>query len=166
MEQKNHKNIWRPLNIIRAKVIGIAQFENKILVCEVLDDEGVLKGWCPLGGGIEFGETSEEALKREMFEEAGCQVLISGEPMICDNIFEHHGVKGHELIVAFHITFSDPQMYQKKRFQIQEDKGSWHWVEWMDMATFQGGKAVFFPPALAKQLFAFNDKKPAHKSIQ
>jgi ADP-ribose pyrophosphatase YjhB (NUDIX family) len=86
--------VWRPMESIRPKVIGIAKQEDRLLVCEVLNDQGELKGWCPLGGGIEFGETGEYALKREIAEELGCGILISGDPMICENIFEHHGAKG------------------------------------------------------------------------
>ena len=60
--------VWRPPNKIRAKVIGLAKHDNKLLVFEVLDDQGNLKGWCPIGGGIEFGEKAEEALIREINE--------------------------------------------------------------------------------------------------
>ncbi len=67
----------------------------------MLNDDGVLKGWCPIGGGIEFGEAAQEALKREMHEELRCDVSITNDPIICENIFEHHGVKGHEIIFAF-----------------------------------------------------------------
>ena len=151
-KEANQANIWRPIDSIRAKVIGIAKCENRLLVCEVLDDQGALKGWCPLGGGIEFGETSEEALKREIFEELGCEILISGDPMICENIFEHHGAKGHEIIFAFPITFDDPQIYAKQRFQICESRGSMHWVEWVEMERFRSGKEILFPPNLVKQI--------------
>ena len=60
---------WRLNNTIRGKVIGLAKHENRLLVCEVLNDDGVLKGWCPIRGAIEFGETAQEALKREMQEQ-------------------------------------------------------------------------------------------------
>ena len=45
---------WRPQTSIRGKVIGLAKHKDRLLVCEVLNDQGMLKGWCPLGGGIEI----------------------------------------------------------------------------------------------------------------
>src|SRR5580658_4714699 len=100
MTTTNPGNVWRPLDTIRPKVIGIIKQGNRILVCEVVDDHGKLKGWCPLGGGISFGETAENALRREIFEELGCNISITGAPFVCDNIFEHHGIKGHEIVLA------------------------------------------------------------------
>ncbi|MBS4162879.1 Uncharacterized protein PRO82_000156 [Candidatus Protochlamydia amoebophila] len=35
------KAIGTPKNVIRAKAVGIICFENRPLVCEVLNDEGV-----------------------------------------------------------------------------------------------------------------------------
>lgn len=145
-------NTWRPPNTIRAKVIGIAQHRKSLLVCEVLDDHGVLKGWCPLGGGIEFGETAIEAIKREIFEELECSILISGDPSTYENIFEHHGCIGHEIIFAFPITFDDPNIYKKKRFQIREDKGTLHWVEWVEIERFHTGKDILFPEVLLSKI--------------
>ncbi|MBA3816470.1 MAG: NUDIX domain-containing protein [Parachlamydiaceae bacterium] len=145
-------SIWRPIDTIRAKVIGLAKQEDRLLVCEVLNDQGELKGWCPLGGGIEFGETGEQALKREIAEELGCGIHISGEMLVCENIFEHHGFIGHEIILAFPINFDDPEIYAKKRFQIYESNGSVHWVEWIELNHFRSGKSILFPPALTKQI--------------
>jgi 8-oxo-dGTP pyrophosphatase MutT (NUDIX family) len=153
MELKNLTEIWRPTNSIRGKVIAVAKNNNRLLVCEVLDDEGQLKGWMPLGGGIEFCETSEEALKREVFEELGYSVCIEGKPTVYENIYEHHGFYGHEIIFAFPVTFEDVTIYTKERFQIQEDRGSLHWVEWIDLTRFETKELVLFPFALSQDLF-------------
>lgn len=152
MDQTN--NTWRPKNGIRGKAIGLVKHKNRLLVCEVLTDEGILKGWCPLGGGIEFGETAEHALKREIREELGCEIRITGVPTVYENIFEHHGVKGHEIIFAFTITLDDPKIYEKNRFQIQEDSGRVHWVEWFPIEHFEKGNAILFPLGLAKKIEA------------
>lgn len=64
-------------------MIGLAKHDNKLLVFEVLDDQGNLKGCCLIEGGIEFGEKAEEALIREINEELKCNVTITGKPIVC-----------------------------------------------------------------------------------
>ena len=143
---------WRPQNSIRGKAIGLAKHKDRLLVCEVLDDEGILKGWCPLGGGIEFGEAAEAALRREIQEELGCNIQIVGDSLVLENIFEHHGIQGHEIVFAFPVQFSDSQVYAKNRFQIFEARGSSHWVEWIEIERFNRGEHILFPPGLLEKL--------------
>ena len=143
---------WRPTSTIRGKVIGIAKQNNRILVCEVLNDERVLKGWVPLGGGIEFGETAEQALAREIQEEIGSAMQVIGPPLVFENIFEHHGAKGHEIIFAFLIILDRKEIYTKTRFQISEHRGSTHWVEWVPIERFEQQEAVLFPPGILQKL--------------
>lgn len=144
--------VWRPPNKIRGKVIGLAKHDNKLLVFEVLDDQGNLKGWCPIGGGIEFGEKAEDALIREINEELRCNVTITGKPIICENIFEHHGITGHEIIFAFPIKLNDQNIYSNTRFQIREERGSTHWVEWVPIELFEKSEAILFPSILINKL--------------
>ena len=146
---------WRPPNTIRGKVIGIAKQNNHILVCEVLNDEGILKGWVPLGGGIEFGETAQHALKREIQEEIGSTIQVIGHPSVFENIFDHHGTKGHEIIFAFPITLDRKEIYSRRRFQISEHRGSTHWVEWVPIERFQRQEALLFPNGILERLQDF-----------
>jgi ADP-ribose pyrophosphatase YjhB (NUDIX family) len=143
---------WRPQNSIRGKAIALAKLKDKLLVCEVLNDQGILKGWCPLGGGIEFGETAEVALRREIQEELRSDIQIIGDPIVFENIFQHHGIQGHEIVFAFRVHFSDSQIYAKNRFQIFEARGSAHWVEWIEIERFKKGEHILFPPNLLKKL--------------
>ena len=146
--------LWRPPQKIRGKAIGLAKHDSKLLVFEVLDDQGNLKGWCPIGGGIEFGEKAEDALIREIHEELKCEAVITGKPIIYENIFEHQGSKGHEIIFAFPITLCDKNIYSKTRFQIQEVGVNTHWVEWIPIKHFEKNEAILFPSLLIDQLNA------------
>lgn len=52
-------------------------------------------------GQVEFGETLEEAVIREIFEEYGCRALDVKEVVSFTNIRQHAGVKTHWLTTLF-----------------------------------------------------------------
>ena len=143
---------WRPPQHIRVKVIAIARHKGKLLVCEVLGDDGGLKGWCPLGGGVKFGESAAVALKREVREELACDPIITGPPNFCENIYLHHGDTGHEFVVAFPVRFDNPAIYTRTRFQIRESRGTTHWVEWIDVERFRHDRDALYPAALVAHM--------------
>lgn len=62
-------------NKLRTRVSGLCFKNNKILLVK-----HVLKGkvfYAPPGGAVEFGETMEEALKREISEETNIEIMSS-----------------------------------------------------------------------------------------
>ena len=61
---------------IRPIVLGIAKLNNKILVREGTESIQKRTFYRCLGGGIEFLETSQEALKREFKEELGIEIEV------------------------------------------------------------------------------------------
>lgn len=148
---------WRPQEKLRGKAIGIAIHDKSLLVIEVLDDHGKVKGWSPMGGGIEFGETMQEALSREIYEELEVEINILGTPKVYENIFTHQDSKGHEIIFAFLISFCNKEIYQRKRWQIVEQNGQKHWVEWVNINEFYSGKSKLFPEMLLKEEYFFKD---------
>lgn len=62
----------------RVIVCPVIQNEGKYLLCKMASDRGVFPGqWALPGGGMEPGETIEEALKREIREELGEALKIT-----------------------------------------------------------------------------------------
>lgn len=70
-------------NKLRVRICGICVDDNKLLMINHL---GVREGdfWSPPGGGLQFGETAEDCLKREFEEETGLQIDIEEFLFICE----------------------------------------------------------------------------------
>ncbi|ECG8590496.1 nucleoside triphosphatase NudI [Salmonella enterica subsp. salamae] len=62
----------------RTIVCPLIQNEGCYLLCKMADNRGVFPGqWALSGGGVEPGERIEEALRREVREELGEQLILS-----------------------------------------------------------------------------------------
>ncbi|WP_456391088.1 NUDIX domain-containing protein [Profundibacter sp.] len=91
-------NIWRPRQTIRVIAIGLNWRDGKLLATETMDNSGNIKGVRPLSGGVEFGETWQEALVREFQEELHIEITIISKPWVMENIYTHEGETGHEIV--------------------------------------------------------------------
>lgn len=134
---------WRPPQHIRAKVIGLAWRDDRLLAVEVRDDAGRLKGVRPPGGSIAFGETREEALIREFREEFGCGVAITGPWSVFENIFRHEGVLGHEIVFAADVGLHDAALYGRDAIHFREDNGTPCTARWFRPDALDEGVALF-----------------------
>ena len=56
--------------------------------------------WLP-GGGVEPGETTEEALRRELMEEAALEIHVGRVLYLSENLFVESGDYRHEIILYF-----------------------------------------------------------------
>ena len=61
-------------NKVRIRVMGLCWQQDALLL--VRHDMGDSDFWAPPGGGVEFGETLEGALKREFLEETRLEVSV------------------------------------------------------------------------------------------
>ena len=110
--------VWRPAPRLRAVSVGVARRGSAILVSAVTRDDGSRKGWRPLGGGIEFGETSRQAVIREMAEELGAVFRPTRLLGVIENIFQHHDGPGHEIVFAWDGRFDDPGLAAADAFTL------------------------------------------------
>lgn len=114
---------------LRVRVSGICFFEDKILLVKHLH---LGKGeylWAPPGGGLHFGESAEDCLKREFWEETG--LIIKVEKFLFIHEFLAPPLHAVELFFAVKIvsgelkTGFDPEMSQKS--QIIQDVDFLDW---------------------------------------
>ena len=140
--------VWRPAAEVRILALAAIWRGDQLLVEEVHDDFGATKGWRPLGGRVEFGERAAAALQREFREELGAPVDAGARLAILENLFEHHGAPGHEIVFVYEATFVLPHMYDRDEFLIIDGETA-AVARWVALDEFRSGRATFFPLGLA-----------------
>ena len=73
-----------------------------------------------LGGGVEFGEYSEQTVRRELWEELAVRVRPVTFLGALENIFVYQGEPGHELVMNWLVEFEDPTLYAVEEFVVTE----------------------------------------------
>ncbi|CUK02657.1 NUDIX domain protein [Ruegeria denitrificans] len=147
--------IWRPHQGIRVKAIGLLWRESRLLVADVYDDSGNLKGVRPLGGTVEFGETWRDALIREFQEELGVDVQIAKTPLVLENIYRHEGQLGHEVIFAADATLSNPSALPDTTITFAEENGIMCKAKWRALSELDTTNGPhLYPTGLKQRLIA------------
>lgn len=137
----------------RVKTLGCLWSEQRLLVEECIGPHSRGEGiyYRPLGGTVEFGERSDDALQREFLEEIGEQVEIVSYIGCLENIFTIHSFIGHELIQLYEVRFVNEENYKRQQFKIEE--GEKHaWAKWISFSEFEEGKEFLYPETLMSLL--------------
>ena len=102
------------------RVSGLVIRNNKLLLVD-MDNSGFL---CLPGGYVELGETTEEAVKRELVEEIGKKVIIKKYLGVVENYFiNKFSKKIHEISFYYTMDFVDNVLEQNDFTLIENDKG-------------------------------------------
>ena len=133
---------------IRPIALGLAIKDNKVLVSEGYDKVKDQTFYRCLGGGIEFLEKSDEALKREFKEEIGADVTVKDFLGLQENIFTFNGRDGHELIFIYTVDIKDSDY--KENYTIIDETNSF--AVWKDIEDFKSGKEILYPTEVIKYL--------------
>ncbi len=134
---------------IRPVVLGLAIKNNKLLVSEGFDKVKNETFYRCLGGGIEFLEKIEEALKREFLEEINISITVKDFLGISENIFTYQGKKAHELILFYSIEISN-ENYQEE-YIVTDDHGKTV-AKWIDIDEFKNKNKILYPEEVFKYL--------------
>ncbi|MCD2189751.1 NUDIX hydrolase [Actinomycetospora soli] len=136
--------------MIRPLVLGVVRRGDDLLVLEGHDTVTGETFYRPLGGGIEFGELSEQALHREFREELDVSLTGVARLGVLENVFEHEGVPGHEIVVLYTASITDPAFSQRADPGPILDEGTP--VRWLPLRDVVAGRAVLYPTGLLELL--------------
>ena len=99
----------------------------------------------PVGGGIEAGETPEEAARREILEEIGFPVADLRPLGTVDNSFVYGGKPGREITHLFEARWEDPALDARSEFPVAK-KSRPRIARWFPTAHLRDGRVPAVPP--------------------
>ncbi|HET9129709.1 MAG TPA: NUDIX hydrolase [Terriglobia bacterium] len=142
-------------NKIRALAICVFWRDGRILVAKGYDKVKKQVFYRPLGGAIEFGETSAETIHRELKEEIEARVKDLRYLGTLENIFTFNGDSGHEIVLIYDGSFADKSIYKRNGIEGHEDNDDspLFTAYWMKLRDFHGKHAPpLYPTGLLELL--------------
>ncbi len=115
--------------------------------------------YCIIGGRIEIGENSEETIKREIMEELGKEIEITGYIATIENFFEMNEKKYHEYMFIHQAEFKD-----EKDKEILETLNNCEGKDYLKYEWIDVNKIDEYPikPQILKDIIKQNEF-PTHK---
>ena len=140
-------------NKIRPLAICVFQNDGRILVFEGYDSLKKQTFYRPLGGGIEFGEHSEQTIHREIREEIDAEVTNLEYLGTLENVFVFNGIPGHEIVQVYDGVLKESGLYEQAVVEGKEaDVDESFKAVWKDLKEFEEGKSILYPTGLLELL--------------
>lgn len=141
--------------VVRPIAICVFERNGRILVAEGRDPHFGKKFYRPLGGTIEFGERSQDTIRRELREELGAAVGELHYLGTLENIFIYDGELGHEIVMVYDGRFIDETIYAEKILLGIEDSGVPFRASWQALSALaQPDTPPLYPDGLLIMLGA------------
>jgi 8-oxo-dGTP pyrophosphatase MutT (NUDIX family) len=123
----------------------------EILVSNSRDEFAGVRFQRPFGGGVDFGERGDEALRRELAEELGIELGKARLIGAVENLFVFEGQPGHEILLLYETEFADASLYEKDRFEgVEAEPKTGVWRDLDNPRT----DLPLYPPGLAGHIAA------------
>jgi ADP-ribose pyrophosphatase YjhB (NUDIX family) len=136
-----------PSERIRPIAIAVVRRGGDLLVFEAYDSIRRHAFYRPLGGEINFGERSQDAIAREMREEIGAEIRAARLIATLENIFAFEGRLGHEIVFVYEASLVDERLYAADELTGYEENGTPFRVLWKPLGSFGPG-APLYPDGL------------------
>ncbi|HLO85157.1 MAG TPA: NUDIX domain-containing protein [Nostocaceae cyanobacterium] len=130
---------------IRVIVLALIRDGDRLFVSEGYDSSKQSTFYRALGGGVEFGETSRNALIREFQEEIQAELTNIKYLACIENLFIFNNQQGHEIIQLYQCDFADSQFYQIESLTFSETPERKHRALWVDIPRFKSGELRLVP---------------------
>ena len=119
-------------SVIRPIAICVFRQGAQILVGEGYDPIKGTRYHRPVGGSLQFGETSREAVVRELDEELGFELSDLRLLGVLENIFTCEGRDAHEIVFVYEARFADESLYERPLLRGYEECAGAYAAVWRD----------------------------------
>ncbi|MBG1245367.1 NUDIX hydrolase [Nostoc sp. NZL] len=137
---------------IRVIALGLIRDGKRIFLSEGYDPVKQERFYRALGGGVEFGETSRNALQREFQEEIQADLTNINYLGCIENLFTFNGRQGHEIIQLYQCDFADSKFYQLESLVFSESQNHKHRALWIDISHLKSGEFKLVPEVFFEYL--------------
>ena len=143
---------------------AIIKQNDQYLVMMVTKQDGSTTSFHYPGGHVEIGETTKQAVIREIREEIGCELKDVKLLALVENFWEHQGTLGHGLELFYLATPLTP-LNPKDYTTIENDKGgekqlAFKWLTAEELKNFD------VRPAIIKDIIVAGDTDKIHHLVQ
>lgn len=140
---------------LNVRAAGVIIHNNKVLTHRNVNNDH----YALIGGRVQIGEDSETTIKREIMEELGKEIEITGYISTIENFFELKGEKYHEIMFVHKAEFVNEED-KKIESTIKNIEGKEYLqYEWLDLDEIE--KYPLMPKAIKEILK--NGKFPVRK---
>ena len=132
------------------RTVGVVVRNGKVLVQHERDgNEYALPG-----GTVKLGETTEETLVREYYEETGSDIIIKKLLWTEESIWEYNGKKQHGIAFYYLIDLQDDSIFQRSEFVSQKDNCNIV-LGWMPVNDLEN--IIIYPEFVKEEIHRINE---------
>lgn len=136
---------------IRVLALGLIRDGDRIFISEGYDPVKQQIFYRAMGGGVDFGETSRDALQREFQEEIQAELTNIQYLGCLENLFIFNGQQGHEIIQLYQCDFVESKFYQLEKLIFAEGTRK-KTALWVEISRFKSGELKLVPEPFLEYL--------------
>ena len=138
---------------IRFVALGAVRRDDELLVFEGTDPSTDERFYRLLGGGVEPGEHSREAVVREFDEELGVELLEPTLVGTIERVFQFDGETGHEVWRVYEGDLDAAWPYERDSFSfVEPELGTEHLARWVALDRLRRDDVTFHAEAVLDAL--------------